>query len=149
MNSSDSLLLPENPEVHHHHHDYSDPTDTDSDIEHHTSSNEPSKENMTYRKDSKYWFVCDPCGIVCAVMTYILIVYGELVVLIVLAPPFPTLGTFICVAIFTTFATLAVVSHVKSMITDPVSHSLCCQVEYRMTYINADVCYHVCMSVVL
>jgi len=75
---------------------------------------------MAYRKDKQYWFVCDPCGIICAVMTYILIVYGELVVLVVLLPPFPTLGTWICVAIFTTFAVLAVVSHVKSMITDPV-----------------------------
>ena len=83
---------------------------------------------MTYRKNNKYWFVCDPCGIVCAVMTYLLIVYGELVVLVVLAPPFPTVGTWICVAIFTTFAVLAVVSHVKSMITDPVSIDPSCHV---------------------
>lgn len=77
--------------------------------------------SMAHRKESKYWFVCDPCGIVCTVMTYILIMYGELVVLIVLAPPFPTLGTFLCVFIFTAFAVLAVASHIKSMITDPVS----------------------------
>lgn len=125
MNSSANLLLSESQEVHHHHHDYSNSTDSDSDIEQHTSNNEPSSD-MAYRKDSKYWFICDPCGIVCAVMTYILIVYGELVVLIVLAPPFPTLGTFICTAIFTTLAVLSVVSHVKSMITDPVSTVIIC-----------------------
>lgn len=79
---------------------------------------------MGYSKDKKYWFVCDPCGIVCAVMTYFLILYGELVVLVVLAPPFPTLGTWISVVIFTTLALLAVVSHVKSMTTDPVRIAL-------------------------
>lgn len=78
-----------------------------------------SAGKMTFL-DSGHWFVWDPCGIVCAVITYILVVYGELVVLLVLAPPFPTIGTAICVLIFTAFATLAVISHVKAMITDPV-----------------------------
>ncbi len=89
----------------------------------------PAVENQSeHREESKmshlssgHWFVWDPCGIVCAVMTYMLIMYGELVVLMVLAPPFPTISTAICVVIFTTFAVLAVVSHVKAMITDPVS----------------------------
>lgn len=76
---------------------------------------------MPFSKASHHWFVWDPCGIVCAVVTYILIVYGELVVLFVLAPPFPTIGTAINVFIFTTLAFLAVVSHVKAMCTDPVS----------------------------
>ena len=76
--------------------------------------------------DSGRWFVWDPCGIVCAVITYILIGYGELVVLLVLAPPFPTIGTAICVLIFTAFATLAVISHVKAMFTDPVSPTCSC-----------------------
>ncbi len=81
-----------------------------------------SAGKMTFL-DSGHWFVWDPCGIVCAVVTYILIAYGELVVLLVLAPPFPTVGTAISVLIFTTFATLAVISHVKAMITDPVRPS--------------------------
>ena len=38
---------------------------------------------MPFSKNSERWFVWDPCGIVCAVVTYILIVYGELVVLLV------------------------------------------------------------------
>ena len=79
----------------------------------------PFSNNSTPR-----WFVWDPCGIVCAVVTYMLIVYGELVVLMVLAPPFPTIGTGINVVIFTTLAFLAVVSHVKAMCTDPVSEVL-------------------------
>ena len=71
--------------------------------------------------NSGHWFVWDPCGIVCAVMTYILILYGEVVVLTVLLPPFPTLFTGVCVFIFSSLAALSVVSHVKAMITDPVS----------------------------
>ena len=82
------------------------------------------KENKMSFSGSGHWFVWDPCGIVCAVMTYILILYGELVVLMVLAPPFPSLSTAVCVIIFTTLAILAVVSHVKAMITDPVSLKL-------------------------
>lgn len=87
-----------------------------------TSTKGESNSKMPFLNKSGRWFVWDPCGIVCAVITYILIGYGELVVLLVLAPPFPTIGTAICVIIFTTLATLAVTSHVKAMFTDPVSH---------------------------
>ena len=80
------------------------------------------EEAMPFLKDSGRWFVWDPCGIVCAVFTYLLIVYGEFVVLAILAPPFPSLWTAISVMIFTSFATLAVVSHLRAMFTDPVSH---------------------------
>ena len=73
--------------------------------------------------DSGHWFVWDPCGIVCAVMTYLLILYGEFVVLAVLLPPFPTLGTIVCVLTFTAFAALATVAHVRAMMTDPVSNN--------------------------
>lgn len=92
------------------------------------------KENKMSFLGSGHWFVWDPCGIVCAVMTYILIMYGELVVLMVLAPPFPTLSTAICVIIFTTFAVLAVVSHVKAMMTEPVSY---CNTKYEFGHVLA------------
>lgn len=81
---------------------------------------ETEQGSMTFL-DSGHWFVWDPCGIVCAVMTYLLILYGEFVVLAVLLPPFPTLGTIICVLTFTSFAALATVAHVRAMMTDPVS----------------------------
>ena len=84
------------------------------------SHSEKTENKMSFL-GSGHWFVWDPCGIICAVMTYFLILYGELVVLMVLAPPFPTLSTGLCVIIFTAFAVLAVISHVKAMITDPVS----------------------------
>ena len=88
--------------------------ETESDRE-----SERRKKRMPFL-NSGAWFVWDPCGIVCAVVTYILILYGELVVLMVLAPPFPSVGTAICVLIFTAFAVLAVISHIKAMMTDPV-----------------------------
>lgn len=80
-----------------------------------------TKNTMTTVLGSGNWFVWDPCGIVCAVVTYMLIAYGEMVVLLVLFPPFPTFGSAVCVLVFTTLATLAVVSHLKAMFTDPVS----------------------------
>lgn len=75
---------------------------------------------MSKTADSGKWFVCDPCGITCAVITYILVLYGEFVVLFILAPPFLTIGTLINVVVFTTLGFLAVVSHLKAMCTDPV-----------------------------
>lgn len=83
-------------------------------------SEEQNSASMPFLKDSDTWFVCDPCGIVCAAITYLLIAYGEFVVLAILAPPFPTLCTLLSVAVFTGLSTLAVVSHVKAMMTEPV-----------------------------
>ena len=75
---------------------------------------------MSKNSGSEKWFVCDPCGITCAVVTYILVLYGEFVVLFILAPPFLTTGTLINVVIFTALGILAVTSHLKAMFTDPV-----------------------------
>lgn len=83
-------------------------------------SEEPNSTSMPFLKDSDTWFVCDPCGIVCAVITYLLIAYGEFVVLVILAPPFPTLWTLLSVAVFTGLSALAVVAHVRAMMTEPV-----------------------------
>lgn len=87
-----------------------------------TSELEDQEEDkMPFLKDSGFWFVWDPCGIVCAVITYMLILYGEFVVLAILAPPFPSLSTAISVLMFTALGGLAVISHLKAMLTDPVS----------------------------
>ncbi len=90
---------------------------------HQTESNsKPEPDKMGFRQNHQSWFVCDPCGIVCAVMTYILIAYGEVVLVVVIVPPFPTWGTLLCGSIFTALAVLSVASHVKSMTTHPVSN---------------------------
>lgn len=67
------------------------------------------------------WFVWDPCGIACAVCTYIFLVYGELVLLLVVAPPFPNIWTLMSVLIFTTLVVMSFISHLKAMLTEPVS----------------------------
>ena len=76
---------------------------------------------MTFMKNRSVWFVWDPCGIVCAVMTYLLVLYGQFVMLTVIAPPFPGTWTVLRVVVFWGLGGLSVVAHVKSMITDPVS----------------------------
>lgn len=87
----------------------------DSSIE--KSKLEMSSPKKNYQKDK--WFVCDPCGIACAVATYIFLVYGELVVLFVVVPAFPNMWVLMAVLIFTALVVLSISSHVKAMITDP------------------------------
>ena len=77
-----------------------------------------SKKN--YRNGEK-WFVKDPCGIVCAVMTYCLMAYGTFAFLTILVPPFVSIWTLINTGIYLSLVTLAVISHYKSMCTEPVS----------------------------
>ena len=76
---------------------------------------------MAFLRNKSVWFVWDPCGIVCAVMTYLLVLYGEFVMLTVIAPPFPGTWTVLRVLGFSALGGLAVVAHVRSMLTDPVS----------------------------
>ena len=68
------------------------------------------------------WFVKDICGIVCAVITWILVLYAQFVVGIVMIFPIlessPLYGCLNFI-LFNTLACLALTSHFKSMTTDP------------------------------
>ena len=75
---------------------------------------------MARSKSDSVWFVHDPCGIACAVATYIFLVYGEMVVLLVVLPPFPTVSMLLVVLLFTALVFLSIASHLKAMLTDPV-----------------------------
>lgn len=70
----------------------------------------------------RVWCVKDICGIVCVIFTYLLLLYSEFVVLFVmLIPgPYPIYG-WINGIIFNILGFLAVASHTKAMLTDPVS----------------------------
>ena len=73
-------------------------------------------------KPSKQWFVWDGLGITCAMFTYFLIGYAEFVVVgVMLLPELATTtwGLFHSI-LFTVLAILAVVAHVRAMITNPV-----------------------------
>ncbi len=71
--------------------------------------------------NKKTWFIWDPCGIACAVATYIFLVYAELVLLLVVAPPFPNIWSLLSILVFTSLVVLSFVSHIKAMLTEPVS----------------------------
>lgn len=87
---------------------------------------EEDKTAMTSpkRRKGSHWFIWDPCGIACAVATYIFLVYGVIVLLAVVAPAFPDVYTFLSFLAFTSFVALSIISHVKAMMTDPVSWAL-------------------------
>ena len=64
--------------------------------------------------DGKYWCVKDICGIVCAVITWMLISYAEFVVVRVILVPNPSLPfAVINMVIFQMLAVLAVTSHLR------------------------------------
>ncbi|XP_071508330.1 palmitoyltransferase ZDHHC3-like [Diadema antillarum] len=66
------------------------------------------------------WFIKDPCGIICAVMTYLLIGYGQFAVNVVLLLPAGIRPyTIIHGLLFNLFAVFASISHARSMLTDP------------------------------
>ena len=79
-------------------------------------------------RTGRVWCVNDICGILCAVFTWILLFYAintGIVVLLLSAPNFPF--RFVHVALYLVLITLALLSHLRAMCTDPVSvqkHSL-------------------------
>lgn len=67
----------------------------------------------------KCWCVKDICGIICAVMTWMLILYAEFVVMAVIYPSRETwLGT-VEMILFNLGCFLAVASHLRTMFSDP------------------------------
>jgi len=70
--------------------------------------------------DGKYWCVRDVCGIFCAVLTWMLIFYANFVVLNVILIPFiNSTYSIINTLLFMAVTTLAVSSHLRTMLSDP------------------------------
>ncbi|XP_070575088.1 palmitoyltransferase ZDHHC3-like [Ptychodera flava] len=68
----------------------------------------------------KTWFIQDPCGIVCAIFTYLLLAYGEFVInYVVLLPAYSPVYSSVNIVIFNTLVFLGVSSHAKCMMSDP------------------------------
>lgn len=68
------------------------------------------------------WFVKDICGVICCIFTWLLIGYSEFVVYFVMLGPFEySFHSVFNGIIFQCGAILAVISHAKAMLSDPVS----------------------------
>ncbi|XP_018325325.1 palmitoyltransferase ZDHHC3 isoform X2 [Agrilus planipennis] len=67
-----------------------------------------------------FWCIRDICGIICAILTWMLILYAEFVVMTVILFPSPhQIYSFINMVIFQCCAFLAFASHLRTMFTDP------------------------------
>lgn len=74
-----------------------------------------------------FWCIRDICGIICAILTWLLILYAEFVVMSVILIPSPYLFySIINMVIFQMCAFLAFASHLRTMFTDPVSIIIGC-----------------------
>lgn len=73
----------------------------------------------------RFYVFQDICGIICAVMTWLLILYAEFVVMAVIVLPsahtYPVYST-INMIIFNMLSFLAFASHMRTMFSDPVGH---------------------------
>lgn len=72
----------------------------------------------------RFWCIQDICGIICAVLTWFLILYAMFVTFsVILIPSFSTHTLFSVFNLFLFFALsiLAFSSHIRTMLTDPVS----------------------------
>ena len=77
---------------------------------------------FTWRDCQSVWFVKDICGFICAMFTWGLVVYAEFVVIFVMLAPAPNqIHSVINGVVFQFLAVMAIASHTKCMLTDPVS----------------------------
>ncbi|NXD74213.1 ZDHC7 Palmitoyltransferase, partial [Eolophus roseicapillus] len=98
------------------------------DVEHHLLL----AENDSYDSSSseanlaeRVWFIRDGCGMVCAIMTWLLVVYADFVVTFVMLLPSKDFWySVINGVLFNCLAVLALSSHLRTMLTDPVSMQL-------------------------
>ncbi|EPY76567.1 palmitoyltransferase ZDHHC7-like protein [Camelus ferus] len=98
------------------------------DVEHHPllaeNDNYDSSSSSSSEADSadRVWFIRDGCGMICAVLTWLLVVYADFVVTFVMLLPSKDFWySVVNGVIFNCLAVLALSSHLRTMLTDPVS----------------------------
>lgn len=70
---------------------------------------------------SRLWFIQDCCGIVCAVITWLLVFFADFVVTFVMLLPSRSFWYAVLNGVlFNSLAVLALASHLRTMLTDPV-----------------------------
>ena len=71
---------------------------------------------------NRYWCISDVCGMVCVVFTWLLVFYAEFVVVgVILWPAINSFYSAINFFVFQSVTILALCSHTRTMLTDPVS----------------------------
>ncbi|XP_077382397.1 palmitoyltransferase ZDHHC3-A isoform X3 [Festucalex cinctus] len=79
-----------------------------------------SKDVITASSASAMWFIKDACGIICAIITWLLVLYAEFVVLFVMLLPSKNMTySIVNGSLFNVLAFLALASHLRAMCTDP------------------------------
>lgn len=98
------------------------------DVEHHPllmeNDHYDSSSSSSSEADAadRVWFIHDGCGMICAVMTWLLVVYADFVVTFVMLLPSKDFWySVVNGVIFNCLAVLALSSHLRTMLTDPVS----------------------------
>lgn len=68
------------------------------------------------------WCIKDICGIICAILTWLLILYAQFVVMAVILYPNPyPIYRYFNMVLFQIVAFMAFAAHLRTMFTDPVS----------------------------
>lgn len=98
------------------------------DVEHHPLLTENDSYDSSSSSSSeadvadRVWFIRDGCGMICAVMTWLLVVYADFVVTFVMLLPSKDFWySVVNGVVFNCLAVLALSSHLRTMLTDPVS----------------------------
>ena len=83
------------------------------------------------RYPRELWFVKDVCGVICAIFTWGLVFYAEFVVMyVMLMPSQSAMHSVVNGIIFQFLAFMAIASHARAMLTDPVSSCLICTIVF-------------------
>ncbi|KAL0171590.1 hypothetical protein M9458_031901, partial [Cirrhinus mrigala] len=91
------------------------------DVERQASSLQPAQcLPPCHERQSNMWFIKDACGIICAIITWLLVFFAEFVVLFIMLIPSKNLTySLVNGTIFNSLAFLALASHFRAMCTDP------------------------------
>ncbi|XP_067905237.1 palmitoyltransferase ZDHHC7 [Heterodontus francisci] len=93
------------------------------DVDHHpllSSEDEFECSSPNVEMVDRIWFIRDGCGMVCAVITWLLILYADFVVtFVMLLPSKDYWYSLINGIVFNSLAVLALSSHLRTMLTDP------------------------------
>lgn len=82
---------------------------------------EEAVESSSHSEAKRLWFIQDCCGMVCAFITWFLVFFADFVVTFVMLLPSRSFWyAVVNGVVFNSLAVLALASHLRTMLTDPV-----------------------------